>query len=225
MKRIVLFVEGDGDALAVPVLVRRLLQQLQARDCLYVDARPFVVGGLGRLLKNDCGNWIRWLGAAAKRREIGAVLLVLDGDIRRIHGEAFCAANVARRLARKASRARGGELFSVATVFACQEYESWLIAGVASLAGKPLKDGRPGVKPGTTPPDEDLESAPRDAKSWLSNVMASGYSPVRDQAPLTEIVDWELVRKRPMRSFRRLENAVSQIISAIRSESPLASPT
>ena len=64
----------------------------------------------------------------------------------------FCAANVARRLAKEATRARGGELFSVATVFACQEYESWLIAGVESLAGRPLKDGRPGVKSGTAPP-------------------------------------------------------------------------
>jgi len=225
MKRIVLFVEGDGDALAVPVLVGRLLEGLQPWDCLYLDPRPFVVRGVGRLLKNDCENWIRWLGAAAKRREVGAVLLLLDGDMPRIHGKLFCAANVARRLAREATRARGGKLFSVATVFACQEYESWLIAGVESLAGNPLKDGRPGVRFGTTPPDGDLESVPRDAKGWLSKVMASGYNSVRDQAPLTEIVDWDVVRNRPMRSFRRLENAVSQIVSAIRNESPLTSPS
>jgi hypothetical protein len=224
MKRVVLFVEGDGDALAVPVLVRRLLEKLQAWDCIYLDPRPLIVRGLGRLFKNNCANWVRWLGTAAKRREIGAVLLVLDGDIPRIQGEVFCAANVARKLAQEATRARGGDLFSVATVFAYREYESWLIAGVESLAGKRLKGGRLGVKSGTRPPDGDLESAPRDAKGWLSRVMASGYSAVRDQAPLTEIVDWDLVRNRPMRSFRRLENAVSQIVCAIRSESPLASP-
>jgi len=225
MKRLVLFVEGDGDALAVPLLVKRLLTELEAWNGLHLDPKPFVVGGLGRLLKNDCANWIRWLGAAAKRREIGAVLLLLDGDTPKIQGEVFCAANVARRLACEATRARGGKLFSVATVFACQEYESWLIAGVESLAGKPLKDGRPGVRRGTIPPEGDLELAPRDAKGWLSRVMASGYNSVRDQAPLTEIVDWDLVRNRPMRSFRRLENAVSQIISAIRNESPLTSPS
>jgi hypothetical protein len=225
MKRVVLFVEGDGDALAVPVLVRRLLEKLQAWDCLYLDPRPFVVRGLGKLLKNNCENWVRWLAAAAKRREIGAVLLILDGDVPRIQGEVFCAAKVARKLAGEAARARGGELFSVATVFACQEYESWLIAGVESLAGKSLSDGWPGVKPGTTPPDGDLESAPRDAKGWLSLVMASGYSPVKDQALLTEIVDWDLVRNRPMRSFRRLENAVSQIVAAIRNGYPVTSPS
>jgi hypothetical protein len=223
MKRIVLFVEGPGDALAVPLLVKRLLTELEAWDCLHLDPNPFTVGNVSKLLKNDCEKWIRWLGAAAKRGD--AVLLVLDGDTPRIQGELFCAANVACRLAREATRARGGELFSVATVFACQEYESWLVAGVESLAGKPLKDGRPGVRSGTTPPDGDLESAPRDAKGWLSRVMASGYNSVRDQAPLTEIADWDLVRNRPMRSFRRLENAVSQIVSAIRNESPLTSPS
>ncbi len=224
MKRIVLFVEGAGDALAVPVLMKCLLTKAKAWDYLHLDPNPFKVGSVSKLLKNDCRDWIRWLGAAAKRREIGAVLLVLDGDNPRIQGEVFCAAKVAKKLAQEAIRARGGDLFSVATVFACQEYESWLIAGVESLSGKRLKDGRPGVKAGAKPPDGDLESAPRDAKRWLSNVMASGYNPVKDQAPLTEIVDWDLVRNRPMRSFRRLENAVSQIVSAIRSESPLTSP-
>jgi len=168
---------------------------------------------------------MRWLGAAAKHSDIGAVLLLLDGDIRRIDGEAFCAANVAKKLAQEAKRARGGELFSVAVVFACQEYESWLIAGVESLAGKPLKDGRPGVKTDVSPPEGDLEAAPRDAKRRLGKMMVSGYSPARDQAALTEILDLELVRNRPMRSFRRLENALSQSVTAIREESPLSSPS
>ncbi len=229
MKRLVLFVEGDGDVLAVPALVNRLLTEMNAWDCLSLDRRPYRVGSVGKLLKTEKGkdrpNWIRWLEAAAKRGKIGAVLLLLDGDITKIQGEKFCAAKMAKRLAEEAKRARGGELFSVATVFACQEYESWLIAGVESLSGKPLEDGRLGVKAGTMPPDMDLELAPRDAKRWLSKVMASGYSPVKDQAPLTEIVDLQLIRNRPMRSFRRFENAVSEIVSAVRNESPLVSPS
>ena len=224
MKRVVLFVEGDGDALAVPVLVKRLIAHLDAWDCLFLDPRPFVVGGVNRLFKNDCRNWLRWLGAAAKRGTIGAILLVLDGDAPRIHGERFCAANVARQLAQEATRARGGDLFSVAVVFACQEYESWLIAGVESLSGRPLKDGRPGVPSGTRPPAQDLESAPRNAKGWLNKVIESGYSPVRDQALLTEMVDLELIRNRPMRSFRRLESAISAVVSAVRNQSHVVSP-
>jgi hypothetical protein len=225
MKRLVLFVEGDGDALGVPVLVKRLLTGLDAWDCLFLDPDPFVVGGVNRLFKDDCRNWLRWLEAAAKRGAIGAVLLVLDGDVRRIRGKPFCAAKVARELARESTGARGGELFSVAAVFACQEYESWLIAGVESLSGRPLKDGRPGVRTGTQPPEQDLESAPRNAKGWLNNVMASGYSPVKDQLLLTEMVDLELIRNRPMRSFRRLDSAIATLVSALRDQSHVVSPS
>lgn len=224
MKRLVLFVEGDGDALAVPVLVKRLLTELNAWDCLFLDPNPFVVGEVDRLLTNDCRNWHRWLGAAAKRREIGAVLLILDGDILKVPGEAFCAATVARRLAMKSIQARGGELFSVATVFARQEFESWLIAGIESLSGRPLKDGRTGVKPGIRAPEQDLELGPRNAKGWLGSVMGSGYSPVKDQSLLTEMVDVTLIRNRPMRSFRRLESALVTIVTAIRNQTHIVSP-
>ena len=224
MKRLVLFVEGPGDALALPVLVKRLLTDLDAWDCLFLDPNPFVVGGVNRLFKDDCRNWLRWLGAAAKRGTIGAVLLVLDGDLPRFRGEPFCAANVARELAHGSTRARGGDFFSVAAVFACQEYESWLIAGVESLCGQPLKDGRPGVRAGTQPPAQDLELAPRNAKGWLNGVMESGYNPVMDQALLTEMVDLELLRNRPMRSFRRLESAISTVVNALRNQSHVVSP-
>ena len=54
MKRLVLFVEGDGDASAVPKLLERLLTEVNAWDHLYLDPKPLVVRGLGRLLKNDC---------------------------------------------------------------------------------------------------------------------------------------------------------------------------
>lgn len=225
MKRVVLFVAGQGDALAIPVLVKRLLTEMEAWDCVYLDPDPFVVRSVGRLVRDRCRNWLRWLGAAAKRRDLGAVLLVLDGDDPTIHGQEFCAAEVARRLAQEATRARGGDSFSVAVVFARQEYESWLIAAVESLSDRRLKDGRAGVKPGLTPPTGDLEVAPRNAKGWLGDAMVSGYSPVKDQALLTEIADLEQIRSRPMRSFRRLENATRQIVLAIRDDHPLTSPS
>lgn len=225
MKRLVLFVEGDGDALAVPVIVKRLLNELNAWDCLKLDANPFKVREVNNLVKDNFSNWHRFLRAAAKRSDIGAVLLVLDGDIRKVQGTDFCAANVARQLANEATQARGGELFSVATVFACQEFESWLIAGIESLAGKRLKDGRDGVMEGVVPPNGDLEAAPRDAKKWLREHMHASYSEVKDQLLLAEMVDVNLIRERPMRSFIRLENALSTIVSAIRDNSPVVSPS
>lgn len=223
-KRLVLFVEGEGDRVAVPVLVKRLLGRLNAWESLYIDPAPFVVGSVSRLVKDDCRNWIRWLQAAAMRGSLGGVLLLLDGDVKTLRGNVFCAAEVARMLAREARRARAGDLFSVATVFARQESESWLIAGVESLAGKPFKDGRPGVRPGTTPPEKDLESEPRDAKGWLGRKVQSGYNPPRDQAGLTELVDLQLVGDRPMRSFRRLESALAELASAAKHGKPATTP-
>lgn len=224
MKRLVLFLEGQGDIKAAPVLVKRLLTEMNAWDCVSLDTRPFRVGAVNKLLRDNCQKWVRLLGDAARRPNIGGVLLLLDGDIRRIDGERFCAARIARRLAQEATRARAGELFSVAVVFACQEFESWLIAGVESLAGKPLDDGRPGVPPGTVPPEKDLELAPRDAKAWLGAVMPGGYSPTKDQAGLTKAVDLDQIRNRPMRSFRRLESAVAQLVTAVREGTPATTP-
>ncbi len=224
MKRLVLFVEGPGDIKAAPILVKRLLTEMNAWDCVSLDTRPFRVGGVNKLLRDNCRLWIRWLGAAARRPNIGGVLLLLDGDARRIDGKRFCAARIAKRLAREATRARAGELFSVAVVFACQEYESWLIAAVESLGGKPLDDGRPGVRPGTVPPEKDLELGPRDAKAWLGAVMPGGYSPTKDQAGLTQAVDLDQIRNRPIRSFRRLESAVAQLVTAVREGTPTTTP-
>ena len=76
-----LFVEGKGDRSAVPTLARRTLALAGANDALFVDNEPFVVRGIGTLVKNEHANWHRWLNAAGKtRKNIGAVLLVLDGD-------------------------------------------------------------------------------------------------------------------------------------------------
>jgi len=112
-------------------------------------------------------------------------------------------------------------------VFACQEYESWLIAGVEALAGRPLPpDGRPGVHPGTTAPAGNLELAPRDAKKWLGKHMASGYKPTMDQGPLTKLLVENLgpVRQRALRSFRRLETALQELVNAIRSGNHIVTP-
>jgi hypothetical protein len=81
-----------------------------------------------------------------------------------------------------------GKTFSVPVVFARQEFETWLIAGVASLAGRRLPDGRL-IEPNAKAPDGDLELSPRDAKGWLRAIVEEGYKPTRDQAALTTLVD------------------------------------
>jgi len=98
-KRLVLFVEGEGDRRSAPLLIKRLLTESNAWDCLTLDDQPFQVGSIANLTGRHQSNWLRWLEAAQKRPHLGAVLLFLDGDARAIEGGPFCARQVACWLA------------------------------------------------------------------------------------------------------------------------------
>ncbi len=222
-KKLVMFVEGAGEVSAAEVLVKRLLTASNLWSSFVLAPSPFRVKGCGYLLKDKGTEWVRFLKAAAvTHRPLGGVLLLLDGDIK---GQGtFCARNKAWELSKLAHEAGAGSRFSVATVFAVKEFETWLIAGVESLVGKPLPDGRPGVKPGVVAPSGDLEQAPRAAKEWLRDYMFKGYKPAKDQKALTEIVNLDAIRKRGLRSFRRLENALQELVQAIRSDEHVITP-
>ncbi len=224
-KRLVLLVEGQGDVEAAPVLVKRLLAEHDAFDVVLLDPYPFRVGEYSKISKNDFGEWRRLLQDAALRKNVGACLLLLDGDSpRKVDGQPFCAARAARRLAEEARKVGGGSLFSVAIVFACMEFESWLIAGVESLKGKAFSDGRAGIPNTVQEIPRDPERVPRDAKGWLGRAM-KGYSPSRDQAELTRLVDLDAIRQNSVRSFRRLEDAIRELVGAIRSGQHAVTPT
>jgi len=222
-----LFVEGDGDEAALPVLVRRLLKESKATDVLCVDDRLWITGGASRLVTPKAvqdGNWERWLSAARKRKEFFGVLLVADGDLKGIGNQPFCPGRAALDLIRRAKTVGAGHIFSVAVVFACREYESWLIAGVRSLAGRALPGGLTGVRAGVEPPDGDLELHPRDAKGWLSKSIVNGYKETLHQEPLSASVDLKQIRDRNMRSFRRLETSVKMLIEAAKSDRHIVTP-
>jgi hypothetical protein len=236
-KRLLLLVEGPGDAEAAPILLKRLLAECAAFGVVFLDPDPFQVRGFSTIFKDESGKsprtakeefgtWRRLLQAAAKKRNLGGCILLFDGDSPvKVEGKPFCAMRAARRLAEETRKVGGGSLFSVAIVFAFTEFESWLIAGAKSLAGVRFSAGR-GEFPemiGEIPCDP--ESAPRGAKEWFRRVMKSGYSPTRDQAELTRLVDLDLIRQQGMRSFRRLECAIKELVSAIRSGEHAVTPT
>ncbi len=223
MKRIVLFVEGEGESEAAPMLVKQILSDIDALNEVFPDPAPFRVGGVNKLLKDNCKEWKRFLAASSKRRNVGGILLLLDSDIDAIGQIPFCAATVAKMLAKEAAAVQGGIAFSVAVVFARQEFESWLIAGVESFAGKSLPDGRK-IDKNAKPPTGDLEISPRDAKGWLNKNIEGGYKPTRDQAALTGLVDLGAIRQRNLRSFKRLESALAELVEAIRDDRPVATP-
>jgi len=237
-KRLVLMVEGYGDREAAPVLVTRLLKELHtskpAFDAVVLDKEPFRIGNYSNIRSSEgkSGNpnfdkWRRYLQAAAKRKNLGGCLLLLDGDCENtLPDQKFCAADAAKLLTAEAQKVGAGKLFSVAVVFACMEFESWLISGIESLKGKSLPDGRKGIPsdlPNNVSVPSDPEKAPRDAKRWLNKVI-KGYSPTRDQAALTHIVDLNLIHN-SSRSFRRLKSALDVLVNAICSGRHVLSPS
>ncbi|MEX0885958.1 MAG: DUF4276 family protein [Phycisphaeraceae bacterium] len=227
-------VEGEGDAAAVPNLVNRLLTDLGGDEVLFVD--PHVIKQakvptlVGRSSRPPMEWWTRQLGNALKRPDVAAVLLVTDGDAGRVdHAEyrnqfgtdRFCACHAARWLADAARTIGGGVNFSVAIVFAMQEYEAWLLASVASFAGAELSRGKGFVAPGLDAPAEP-ESI-RGAKKALQE-MVGAYAEINDQLMLTRYIDFQLVgQKCP--SFLRLKRAIQQLVDAVRAGTHITSPS
>ncbi len=221
MKRIVLFVEGEGESTAAPILVNKVLNTIpNVWEHVYLDQATFRVGEINKVLSND--NWRRKLLAANKRKNVGGILMLLDGDIKKIGGQTQCLIEVAKELTEQALNLGAGTQFSVVIVFAIQEFESWLIAGFESLKGKEFPDGRRVAVEAEIP--INVETAPRDAKDWFKNIIGGGYRPTRDQAELTRWLDVAIVSSANLRSFQRFESAVTELVNAIKTDQHVATP-
>lgn len=226
-KRLTLCVEGDGDREAAPTLIRHFITQHNAWQWLDLDPAPAVkVGHVVGLLRAREPSWPRLLQSTIRSHRPSGILLLLDGDVDLPKKEILCPGRLSRELCQVAREAGGGKMFSFAAVFALQEYESWLIAGVESLRGRALHDGRPGIRADAAAPERDLEGAPRDAKRWLKQHSACGYNSTTEQEPLTRLL---LERPFPTRlaampSFQRLQRAVSRLIEGMRTGNHVLSP-
>lgn len=215
MKRLVLLVEGAGDVKAVPSLVGLLLTRLPSalQGQLFLDNAPMKIGGIHQITGTRQADLLRHLGNATKRPKLGAVLLILDGDADQVESRPFCAVEVARTITQRATAAGAGAVFSFATVFLRQEYESLLLAVVDQL---------PGVKTGVTLPPTP-EEAPRDAKGWLHDHLTDGYNPADRQLELTRAVqDWTPASQ--LHCFRRLERALTELAAATAANQHINSP-
>lgn len=227
MKRLVLVGEGYGEVSALPILVGRLLWEKDAGDTLFVDhdviREPNPVKWDKQAARPDYSKWVSRVTLAARRRDAGGVLAIYDGDAPSFpagSGSPFCATTAARSMAAAAAAVGAGRTFSLAVVFACVEYETWIIAGIESLAGKKYKDGRPVLPSNLKFPPGDPESH---GKKWLEQ-RCQGYRPRLDQKALTELLDLSVVRAKNLRSFSRLDHAIDQLLAAVGSGSHISSP-
>jgi len=228
MKRLVLLGEGHGEVLALPVLVKRLLKERDARQLLFVDSHVIRTNP-ARLVKwdrkinqSDYSEWISRITLAARRPDVGGILAVYDGDMLMFPAGSktpFCAATAAKEMATAAMTSGICRSLSLAVVFACCEYETWLVAGVESLVGPRLKDGR------TIPRHLKFPTGRPEShgKGWLERNLPS-YRPIRDQSALTELVGFQYIRGKKLRSFSRLEHAVDQLLEAVAKDAHSATP-
>ncbi len=230
-KRLVLLVEGHADVDSVPVMVSRVITEMGGWSDILLDKEPIRTGGLGALVKDGFKSWTNRLALARKRNQFAGALILLDGDAKYSHfpnrgrPERFCPATAAIQLGIEAKKAGAGGVFSVAIVFARQEFEPWLLAGIESLRGRKLPDGRSGVLENAALPEHlDTDMHPRDAKKMLSEYMLFPYRQSVDQKDLARLVSLDAIRKRNPRSFRRFESAIKQLCDAFRDGQHIVSP-
>lgn len=190
--RIAPLVEGDGEVVGVPVLLRRIVHSIDPTVCPEV-CRGFrhPSGSLRR-----AGGLERAIDAVAEVHPAHAILVLIDSDD-------DCPRHLGPELLGRATQARPDLLVSI--VLAHREYEAWFVAAAESLSGR-----RNLPQDLTAPPDpEEI----RDAKGWLTRQMPPSmrYSPTQDQAALSSQFDLELARSRS-RSFRKLWKEVENIV-------------
>lgn len=220
--KIAIICEGDGECEAMPTLATRLLQRLNAPE--FVTLPPMRLGGLHKVASpaEDGTFWrnkVRYAGQRAK-----AVLAVFDGDADNFRGEPFCEVTAAKWLASEACSVGAGANFSLAVVIAMQEYETWLIGGVESLAGKPLSKGVSTVLADTRCPPHP--EGIRGAKEWLRKNMPRGYpyKPMTHQKAMTSAVDLDSIVAADLRSFTRLIGAMQSLINGVRTGNHVCTP-
>src|SRR5439155_13772399 len=90
MRRLVLLGSGHGELSALPILMRRILQEKDRDHLLFVDNEIIRAGDAVGLVKwdkaksqADYSKWIRYVSVAARRKNLGGVLAVFDGDAKR----------------------------------------------------------------------------------------------------------------------------------------------
>lgn len=195
MPHVAPIVEGQGEVLALPLLLQRLHRHLGAPKRLEVN-RPFRVKAPKFL--HDSSERQRTLQfVAAKARQAGGIVLVLlDSDART---DTRCPAELGPQLVAEAGRVAPD--IPTLVVLAEREFESWFLAAAQSL------QGMHGIPPNFAPTSSQLKR--RDAKGQLNAVMRGGYDPIQHQALLARAMDLDLAAASNA-SFARMADRLNQ---------------
>ena len=176
-------VEGDGEVVAIPILLRRLIPHLCA-DATAEILRPIrqprdrLVYNKDECLKNSI------LLAAAKLKQLkfrdraSLIRVLCDAD-------EDCARTLAGRMSSVASESASQH--SVATILAVREYETWFVGAAESLERFLQLTG--------DIPENPEQSGSK--KRWIEDrFKGTKYSETVDQARMTAAMDLTLCRQR-----------------------------
>ncbi len=205
--KLYILVEGHGEKEAAPALVRRLVQHHERYEYLSLGIEVYNAKGIGNIttrLEQLLNEVFR------KLQDCKALLILLDAE----KDNYLCPPTLARELAAIAETQRLN--FPVAIVCACCEYESWFLVSLHSIVDKWLV---PGTKYSGNPNQECS------AKAWLEDHMPTGqtYKERTDQVRMTFDLDIDHTIQHS-RSFRRMANAVKELLTAIDENTNLVTP-
>lgn len=185
MINVTTIVEGDGEVIALPILLRRLNQWLTPD--IYVNVGYPIRVRRDRFLNRE-DEFRRHLSLAANKcGGEGWILILFDADD-------DCPVELGQEILRRAESIVPHRKISV--VLANREYEAWFIAAAESLQGH---------RGFTYDPAKLVDpEQPRDAKGWIKACMANrSYGETTDQPAFSAQINLQLAFDRS-RSFRKL---------------------
>ena len=189
-------VEGFGEVEALPILLRRIVTELDPNVMLHI---PQPVARISRSKIIRPGELEKEVETAARKNTpSGAILILLDADD-------DCAATLGPQLPKRARAARSDR--PIAVVLANKEYEAWFLAAAVSLRGvRRLSE--------TLEPPANPESI-RGAKEWLIKATPRGqpYDPAADQSELTRHFNLEAARA--CASFDKLYRDIERLLAEL----------
>jgi hypothetical protein len=193
-RRPVLLVEGEGDRVAVPELVRTVCHRLDLHD-VQPAPHPIKCGGISKLRAD--GTLERFVTYACQRQDGDSVLLVLDC-------EDDCPVDIVRELTRRAALVVERYNKKAGIALLRREFETLFLASIESIS---LRYPAYGWELAALDPADDPELY-RGAKERLRSAMKkSKYRETRDQVRFVTALDLDLLAERS-RPYRHLESVL-----------------
>lgn len=213
MYKIVPIVEGEGDVKAFPILLRKLIHEkfdrydFEVMQPLNTHTKFNIVKqrGLEKFVQH-AENKLE----CDKTSEYGGIVILLDAD-------KDCPKKLAIGLAKRISTK-----YPTVVVVANKDYEAWFLPFISTMAGQKIS-GRLLIKAGLS----SIETTDgQKGKSWIeaNDDLSSPYNEPDDQPPLTELIDISNAALKKMRSFKRLEDAIEELILAVDARKSIVTP-